>query len=55
MTSNFVSGNQPPFPVWVYGATRIGIPPQVFVFGSVIFGVGILCAFASIVIARRDT
>ena len=55
VTSNFVSGNQPPFPVWVYGATRIGIPPQVFVFGSVIFGVGILCAFASIVIARRDT
>jgi spermidine/putrescine transport system permease protein len=53
VTSNFVSGNQPPFPVWVYGATRVGIPPQVFVFGSVIFGIGILCAFASIVMARR--
>ena len=55
VTSNFVSGNVVPFPVWVYGATRVGIPPQVFVFGSVIFGMGILCAFASIVIARRDT
>jgi len=54
VTSNFVSGNQPPFPVWVYGATRVGIPPQVFVFGSVIFGIGILCAFASIVLARRQ-
>jgi spermidine/putrescine transport system permease protein len=54
VTSNFVSGNVVPFPVWVYGATRIGIPPQVFVFGSVIFGVGILCAFSSIVLARRD-
>ncbi len=53
VTSNFVSGNVVPFPVWVYGATRLGIPPQVFVFGSVIFGVGILCAFASIVIGRR--
>jgi spermidine/putrescine transport system permease protein len=53
VTSNFVSGNQPPFPVWVYGATRVGIPPQVFVFGSVIFGIGILCAFSSIVLARR--
>jgi spermidine/putrescine transport system permease protein len=53
VTSNFVSGNVVPFPVWVYGATRVGIPPQVFVFGSVIFGVGILCAFASIVLARR--
>ena len=53
VTSNFVSGNVVPFPVWVYGATRVGIPPQVFVFGSVIFGIGILCAFASIVLARR--
>src|ERR1700740_2859675 len=55
VTSNFVSGNVVPFPVWVYGATRVGIPPQVFVFGSVIFGIGILCAFASIVLARRQT
>ena len=53
VTSNFVSGSTVPFPVWVYGVTRVGIPPQVFVFGSVIFGIGILCAFASIVIARR--
>ena len=54
VTSNFVSGNVVPFPVWVYGVTRVGIPPQVFVFGSVIFGIGILCAFASIVMARRN-
>ena len=53
VTSNFVSGSTVPFPVWVYGVTRVGIPPQVFVFGSVIFGIGILCAFASIVIGRR--
>lgn len=53
VTSNFVSGSAVPFPVWVYGATRIGIPPQVFVFGSAIFAVGILCALASIVLARR--
>jgi spermidine/putrescine transport system permease protein len=54
VTSNFVSGAAVPFPVWVYGATRIGIPPQVFVFGSAIFAVGILCALASIVVARRQ-
>jgi spermidine/putrescine transport system permease protein len=53
VTSNFVSGSAVPFPIWVYSATRVGIPPQVFVFGSVIFGVGILCAFASIVLSRR--
>jgi spermidine/putrescine transport system permease protein len=54
VTSNFVSGNVVPFPVWVYGATRVGIPPQVFVFGSAIFGIGILCAVASIVVSRRN-
>jgi spermidine/putrescine transport system permease protein len=54
VTSNFVSGGSVPFPVWVYGATRIGIPPQVFVFGTAIFAVGILCALASIVVGRRQ-
>jgi len=55
VTSNFVSGSAVPFPVWVYGVTRIGIPPQVFVFGTAIFAVGILCAAASIVVSRRQT
>jgi spermidine/putrescine transport system permease protein len=55
VTSNFVSGAAVPFPVWVYGATRIGIPPQVFVFGSAIFAVGIGCAVASVVVGRKRT
>lgn len=55
VTSNFVSGSAVPFPVWVYNATRIGIPPQVFVFGSAIFSVGILCAIASVVVSRKKT
>ena len=55
VTSNFVSGSAVPFPVWVYGVTRVGIPPQVFVFGTAIFAVGILCALFSIVIAWRKT
>jgi spermidine/putrescine transport system permease protein len=54
VTSNFVSGSSVPFPVWVYGVTRIGIPPQVFVFGTAIFAVGICCALASIVLSRRQ-
>jgi spermidine/putrescine transport system permease protein len=53
VTSNFVSGSAVPFPVWVYGVTRVGIPPQVFVFGTAIFTVGILCALSSIVIGRK--
>jgi spermidine/putrescine transport system permease protein len=53
VTSNFVSGAAVPFPVWVYGATRVGIPPQVFVFGTAIFAVGILCAISSIFVGRK--
>jgi spermidine/putrescine transport system permease protein len=54
VTSNFVSGSVQPFPVWVFGATRVGIPPQVFVMGTAIFMVGIACAISSIVLARRQ-
>ncbi len=53
ITSNFLSGAAAPFPVWVYGATRVGIPPQVFVFGTAIFAVGIAFAIMSIVMSRR--
>jgi spermidine/putrescine transport system permease protein len=53
VTSNFVSGANPPFPIWVYGASRIGIPPQVFVFGTFIFVVGLLLAISSILIGRK--
>ncbi len=53
VTSNFLSGTSVPFPVWVYGATRVGIPPQVFVFGTAIFTVGIGFAILSIVLARK--
>ena len=53
VTSNFVAGVNPTFPLWVYGASRIGIPPQVLVFGTFLFAVGLLCAILSIVIQRR--
>ena len=53
VTSDFVSGSSVPFPVWVYSVTRVGIPPQVFVFGSAIFLVGIACALSSVLISRR--
>jgi spermidine/putrescine transport system permease protein len=53
VTSNFVAGVNPTFPLWVYGATRIAIPPQVLVFGTFLFAVGLLLAVLSIVIQRR--
>lgn len=54
VTSNFVSGTNVPFPVWIYGASRVGTPPQVFVFGTMIFAVGITFALFSLVIARKE-
>ncbi len=51
--SNFVNGTTITFPLWVYGAVKVGIPPQVFVFGTIIFLVGILVAAASLVLTRR--
>lgn len=53
VTSNFVSGTNVPFPVWVYGASRVGTPPQVFVFGTAIFTIGIACALSSLVVAKK--
>ena len=51
--SNFVYGNYETFPLWVYGAVRVGIPPQVFVFGTVIFLAGLTIALSSLVLQRK--
>ena len=42
----FVSGNTQTFPLWVYGATRLGVPPQVNVIGTFIFLAGGLLAIS---------
>ena len=42
--TSFVAGNTLTFPLWVYGATREGVPPQVNVIGTFIFIIGVLIA-----------
>jgi spermidine/putrescine transport system permease protein len=42
--TSFVAGNVLTFPLWVYGATRLGVPPQVNVIGTFIFFGGVLLA-----------
>jgi len=42
--TSFVAGNTETFPLWVFGATREGIPPQVNVIGTFIFAFGVLVA-----------
>ena len=51
--TNFVSGSTATFPVWVFGATRIGLPPQVNVMGTLLFSAGVLAAVANVVVQRR--
>jgi spermidine/putrescine transport system permease protein len=51
--SNFVAGQESTFPLWVYGAQRIGIPPQVNVMATILFGAGIVAAVANVVAQRR--
>lgn len=55
VTSNFVAGSTSTFPLWVWGAVKIGIPPQVFVLGTMIFTAGALSAVGNVLLqGRRD-
>jgi spermidine/putrescine transport system permease protein len=51
--TEFVAGQTLTFPLWVYGAVKVGIPPQVFVMGTLIFIVGIALAIVNAVLQRR--
>jgi spermidine/putrescine transport system permease protein len=53
VTSNFVSGKTLTFPLWVYGAVKVGIPPQVFVLGTAIFLGGLVLAFVNLIFQGR--
>jgi spermidine/putrescine transport system permease protein len=53
--TNFNSGQTQTFPIWVFGATRVGVPPQVNVMGTLIFLGGIGLAVGNAIAARRRT
>jgi spermidine/putrescine transport system permease protein len=50
--TSFVAGQTLTFPLWVYGAVKVGIPPQVFVMGTLIFVTGVALAVASLIAQR---
>jgi len=50
--TNFVAGSSSTFPLWVFGATRQGIPPQVNVMGTLLFTFGILIVVAQLLASR---
>ncbi|MFW5416101.1 ABC transporter permease [Nocardiopsis sp. CNT-189] len=51
--TTFVSGSTTTFPLWIWGTTRVGTPPQVNVMGTLIFAVGVLLAVINAAVARR--
>lgn len=51
--TSFVAGQTLTFPLWVYGAVKVGIPPQVFVMGTLIFFAGVLITLANVFLQRR--
>ena len=53
--TNFNAGTTQTFPLWVYGAVKVGIPPQVFVMGTLIFGLGVILAVANLFWQRRKS
>ena len=53
--TNFVGGSVNTFPTWVYGASRIGVPPQVNVWGTILFTAGLLTAGVNLVASFRAT
>ncbi len=49
----FNSGSQITFPLFVWGAARIGAPPQVNVIGTAIFVVAVTAMVANVILQRR--
>ena len=48
-----VAGSQQTFPLFVWGAARVAVPPQINVIGTAIFLVAVGLMFANVVIQRR--
>lgn len=51
--TQFTGGSVDTFPTWVFGASRIGVPPQVNVWGTILFTAGLLTAGLNLVASFR--
>ena len=52
--TSFVNGQTLTFPLWVAGAVKVGLPPQVFVLGTLMFVVGVLVAVTAVLLLARS-
>jgi spermidine/putrescine transport system permease protein len=53
VVTNFTAGTTTTFPLWIWGATRVGLPPQVNVMGTLIFAAGVLIAVITNIRSRQ--
>ncbi|HKT55359.1 MAG TPA: ABC transporter permease [Microbacterium sp.] len=51
--TSFVAGPAVTFPLFVYGAAKVGLPPQVLCFGTIIFVIGLLVMLLNSWLTRR--
>jgi spermidine/putrescine transport system permease protein len=51
--TSFVAGPAVTFPLFVYGAAKVGLPPQVLCFGTIIFAVGLAVSLLNGFLNRR--
>jgi len=52
--TSFIAGSTVTFPLFVYGAAKVGLPPQVLCFGTLIFLVGLIVALANGALNRHQ-
>ena len=52
VVTNFTSGTYETFPLWIWGSSRMGLPPQVNVMATLIFAVGALLAVLASIRSR---
>ena len=52
--TEFNAGRTLTFPLWVYGSSRVGTPPQVNVMGTLVFAFGVLLVLANVFWMRRS-
>jgi len=51
--TQFTAGQTVTFPLWVYGASRIGVPPEVNVMGTIIFAIAVVGIVTWSLLQRR--
>jgi len=52
--TQFTAGVDQTFPLWVYGASRIGVPPEVNVMGTLIFTIAVVGIVGWTLLQRRE-